>query len=148
MVSFVFNTGVAAFAGSTLLKLLNKGQYASVPAQLARWNKGTVNGKKVVLRGLSNRRAAEAGLWVTGDHVSSGFVEPLKPVPVSRSKAGVGTAMTGAGAIGATLTDAASQTSLMVDYGVVFSIMFALLMTAGIGFTIWGLVQNHREGST
>ncbi|WP_231104174.1 lysozyme [Xanthomonas graminis] len=39
LVSFVFNVGWARFSGSTLVRLLNKGDYACVPAQLARWNK-------------------------------------------------------------------------------------------------------------
>lgn len=65
LISFVFNLGMARFSGSTLLRLLNKGDYAQVPAQLARWNKGTVDGVLVVLPGLSRRRASEGRLWST-----------------------------------------------------------------------------------
>lgn len=61
LVSFVFNVGSGAFEKSTLLRLLNEGQYAAVPAQLARWNK---NDEKV-MDGLSKRRAREAALWNT-----------------------------------------------------------------------------------
>lgn len=71
LVSFAFNVGVGAFKGSTLVKRLNKGDYASVPSELAKWNKGTVKGRKVVIEGLANRRAAEAGLWARGSFVSS-----------------------------------------------------------------------------
>lgn len=74
LVSFTFNVGVGAFKGSTLLKKLNKGDYEAVPAQLARWNRATVNGKKTVVPGLVNRRAAEAGLWAKGSFVSGGAV--------------------------------------------------------------------------
>ena len=35
LVSFAFNVGLGAFAKSTLLKKLNKGEYAYVPAELA-----------------------------------------------------------------------------------------------------------------
>lgn len=70
LVSFAFNVGVGAFKGSTLLKKLNAGDYASVPAQLARWNKN--DGK--VMDGLTNRRAAEAGLWAKGAFVASNTV--------------------------------------------------------------------------
>ncbi|WP_409976722.1 lysozyme [Xanthomonas graminis] len=66
LVSFVFNVGWARFSGSTLVRLLNKGDYACVPAQLARWNKGTVKGQLVVLPGLVTRRAAEGALWGFG----------------------------------------------------------------------------------
>jgi len=59
LTSFTFNVGGAAFNGSTLLKLLNQGQYHEVPAQLRRWNK---SGGKVV-QGLTNRRENEVKLW-------------------------------------------------------------------------------------
>lgn len=61
LVSFVFNVGTGAFRGSTLLKLLNQGQYDQVPAQLRRWVRD--NGK--VVQGLVNRREKEIVLWNT-----------------------------------------------------------------------------------
>lgn len=70
LVSFAFNVGVGAFRKSTLLKLLNAGEYAAVPAQLARWRFGTRNGVKVELAGLVARRADEGQLFAaaTGDY--------------------------------------------------------------------------------
>jgi len=65
LVSFVFNEGETKFLTSTLLRLLNAGDYASVPMQLARWNKETVNGVLRVNDGLTNRRGAEIKLWST-----------------------------------------------------------------------------------
>lgn len=59
LTSFVFNVGVGNFERSTLLRLLNRGWYEQVPAQLTRWNRA--NGE--VLGGLARRRAAEARLW-------------------------------------------------------------------------------------
>ena len=59
LVDFVFNEGAGAFAGSTLLKKLNEGGYALVPACLKSWIFD--NGK--VVPGLVRRRAAEATLW-------------------------------------------------------------------------------------
>mgnify|MGYP006170814945 CR=1 FL=1 len=59
LVSFAFNLGLGALSESTLLRLLNEGDYGSVPAQLLRWNK--VGGK--VLAGLTRRRKAEGELW-------------------------------------------------------------------------------------
>jgi len=74
LVSFDFNTG--ALHKSTLLKKLNKGDYDAVPGELMKWvNAG---GKKV--KGLVNRRSAEAGLWVKGQFVSSNTVEATKEV--------------------------------------------------------------------
>lgn len=77
LVSFAFNVGTGAFAKSTLLKKLNKGDYAAVPAELARWTKN--DGK--VMQGLVNRRAAEAGLWAKGEFVSSKGMKADKEAP-------------------------------------------------------------------
>lgn len=60
----VFNLGHAAFAGSTLLRKLNAGDYAGAAAELPRWNKAHVNGQLVELSGLTKRRKAEAELFM------------------------------------------------------------------------------------
>lgn len=65
------------FRTSTLLKKLNAGDYASVPAQLARWNKNDGH----VMEGLVNRRAAEAGLWAKGSFAASNTVDAKPEVP-------------------------------------------------------------------
>lgn len=57
--SLVYNIGATAFTGSTLLRLLNAGNYDAIPAQFGRWNKA--NGKP--LAGLIARREAERALW-------------------------------------------------------------------------------------
>lgn len=59
LVSFVFNVGRSAFKTSKLLRLLNAGDYESVPDQLRRWkyDDGKVN------QGLVNRRENEVKLW-------------------------------------------------------------------------------------
>jgi lysozyme len=59
LTSFTFNVGVAAFTNSTLLRVLNQGQYAQVPDQLMRWTRA---GGRVV-QGLVNRRQNEIKLW-------------------------------------------------------------------------------------
>mgnify|MGYP006164041645 FL=1 len=59
MVSWVYNLGNGNLNASTLLKVLNSGDYAGVPAQMMRWNKA--GGK--VLEGLTRRRQAEADLF-------------------------------------------------------------------------------------
>uniref|UniRef100_UPI00119F0F06 lysozyme n=1 Tax=Bartonella saheliensis TaxID=1457016 RepID=UPI00119F0F06 len=69
LVSFCYNVGTKAFRQSTLLKKLNQGDYEAVPVELQKWNR--VGGKR--LQGLSNRRAAEAGLWAKGSYVSSNY---------------------------------------------------------------------------
>jgi len=59
LAEFTYNVGVGNFLGSTLLRRLNKGDFASVPTQLLRWNKA--GGK--VLPGLMVRRQREAALF-------------------------------------------------------------------------------------
>lgn len=63
--SFAFNVGAKQFIDSTLLKKLNAKDYAAVPTQLRRWvyRKDKKTGKRVVDKGLSNRREAEIKLW-------------------------------------------------------------------------------------
>lgn len=69
LVSWCYNVGPGAVGKSTLVRKLNAGDYASVPAELAKWNKA--GGK--TLKGLVRRRAAEADLWR----------EKASPAPVS-----------------------------------------------------------------
>jgi lysozyme len=59
LTSFVFNIGIGNFKSSTLLKVLNAGDYKSVPAQMMRWNKADGS----VSQGLTNRRNKEIALW-------------------------------------------------------------------------------------
>ena len=59
LVSFAYNVGVYAFQRSTLLKVLNAGNYDQVPKQLLRWV--YVNGKPCY--GLLRRRQVEAAMF-------------------------------------------------------------------------------------
>ena len=52
---FIFNVGVGNFAGSTMLKLLNKGDYAGAASEFDRWDLSGGN----VVAGLLRRREAE-----------------------------------------------------------------------------------------
>jgi lysozyme len=59
LVCFAYNVGLGALRSSTLLRLLNAGDYAGAAGQFKRWNKN--DGK--VMRGLIRRRAAEECLF-------------------------------------------------------------------------------------
>jgi GH24 family phage-related lysozyme (muramidase) len=61
LVSFTYNVGVGAFQDSTLLRLLNSGNYNSVPVQLRRW----IDEGSDAEPGLRRRREAEIRLWNT-----------------------------------------------------------------------------------
>jgi len=60
LVSFVYNIGRTAFFKSTLLRLLNQGDYKGAANQFQRWHKD--NGR--VIPGLVSRRAVEAALFL------------------------------------------------------------------------------------
>lgn len=60
LVSFAFNLGAENLKESTLLALLNAGDYKNAAIQFSRWNK--CNGK--VLKGLTLRREAERELFL------------------------------------------------------------------------------------
>lgn len=81
LVSFAYNIGLEAFKNSTLLRILNAGDFNGVPAQMRRWNKN--DGK--VMQGLINRREDEIKLWLTPDsgmplETSTEPTETVKPV--------------------------------------------------------------------
>lgn len=60
LVSFAYNVGLGALRSSTLLRLLNAGDYKGAADQFRRWNKA--GGKE--LAGLTRRRADEAALFM------------------------------------------------------------------------------------
>ncbi len=61
LMSFTYNLGSTNLASSTLLKLLNAGDYARAAEQFGRWNKA--GGQ--VFAGLTKRRAAEQALFLS-----------------------------------------------------------------------------------
>lgn len=63
LISFVYNVGEANFRKSTLLKLLNRGDYAGACNQMPKW----VYSKGEKLPGLVKRRTDEKNLCLTGD---------------------------------------------------------------------------------
>lgn len=64
LVSFCFNLGGGALAESTLLKLLNRGDYKGAQKQFKRWD----HAGGVELPGLLRRREAEARIFGGGDY--------------------------------------------------------------------------------
>jgi lysozyme len=131
LVSFCLNVGEGAFGGSTLLKKLNKGDYNSVPAELAKWV--TSKGKR--MQGLVNRRAAEAGLWAKGSFVASNTVEakPAKPPVLTIDNAvKVGTPLS---AILQNFTSGPAQ------------IILAVAFVVGAAFLLWRWHKGQQEAS-
>lgn len=82
--SFTFNLGTGAFGGSTLLKLLNAGNFQGAADQFPLWDK--VNG--VPNAEILGRRNRERVLFLTPDvgssvTVAAPTVVPLSPVPAA-----------------------------------------------------------------
>lgn len=145
LVSFDFNTG--ALDKSSLLKKLNKEDYECVPSELMKWNKITVNGRKVTSPGLVNRRAAEAGLWATGAFVASAHtsVAPeTKPLKTSRTVAGGSIAATTVAA-GGVINETKDQISDLVYYSDFIRWAFLALSLAGIGLMLYARWDDHNK---
>ena len=103
LISFSYNVGSGALSKSTLLKKLNKGDYAGAQAEFLKWNKAA--GKQ--LRGLSIRRAKEAALFAErmeepkdAPTMAQLVDEPVEPMPES-AKAAIYTSGTTVAAAGA-----------------------------------------------
>jgi lysozyme len=135
LVMFAFNAGIGAFKGSTLLKKLNQGNYNEVPSELAKWNKTTISGKKVVSNGLVNRRAAEAGLWAKGGYIQSSGTPALKQSAplISKDALAVGTAALSGGSL-----------QFVPTSGPIAYALGAILVAAA-GVLLWNYVQKRRE---
>lgn len=87
LVSFVFNVGSGNFSKSSVLSKLNAKDYKGAAESLLLYNKGTVDGKKVFIQGLANRRADEKKLFLTPDDVTIVTIEVTQtPVAVEPTK--------------------------------------------------------------
>jgi lysozyme len=64
LVSLAFNIGAGAFKKSTLLKMLNSGNFIGAASQFLRWNKA--GGE--VSKGLARRRDAEKDMFLGVSH--------------------------------------------------------------------------------
>ena len=65
-VVFAYNVGVGAFRGSTMLTLINQGNYDAAAAEFPKWDK--VAGTPC--NGLLRRRLAEQALFIKPDEVT------------------------------------------------------------------------------
>ncbi|HEY0107893.1 MAG TPA: lysozyme [Rhizomicrobium sp.] len=67
MLSLTYNIGEGAFKSSTVLRKFNAGDVQGAADAFLMWDKGTVNGQKVVIAGLHNRRLEERTIFLTAD---------------------------------------------------------------------------------
>lgn len=151
LVSWTFNLGEGNLRASTLLKKLNKGDYLSVPSEMIKWNKATVNGTKQVLPGLTRRRAAEAALWSLDARLPSedgGDILPQRivaeaPKPLSKSRTMAGAGMAGAATA---LGEIAPQIEALVPYSESLKIIFLVVALGGIALAAYARFDDHKNG--
>lgn len=184
LVSFVYNVGPGdpkrpkegGFCNSTLLKLLNKGKYDAVPAQLNLWVKG--GGR--VLPGLVKRRKDEGALFMEpmADEIETPeaddepsmpqAVEPVKvPLTAGATKSPtiwsslVAILSTGAGAVWQTAGTVATETTAEVGtakqslsgfealwshFGVSMGTVLAVVTLGALAVVLARHVQRYAEG--
>lgn len=118
LVSWSFNTGGPHYA--SLWRLLNDGNKAAIPANLAQWNKA--GGR--VLNGLTRRRKAE-GLLFQGRIKEAYAVAQAKPASTAKKSAG-------SIAAGGAAATAAHQSGLGVGWVVAIGVAVAVA-----AFLIW-----------
>lgn len=102
LTSFVFNLGVGAFQGSTLLKMINGGDADGAAGQFERWVYAKVNGKSKRLPGLVARRAAEEALYRGGqwrDALAAPMAQAVEEAPAMKPLAKSTTVQAGAGGL-------------------------------------------------
>ena len=151
LVSFVYNLGAANFNSSTLLKKLNAGDYAAVPAQFMRWNKARVNGKLQPLTGLTRRRSAEAALFTLDAQLPSDdpdvpmpqkvAVQDKKPLTQSKTMAGAGIA----GAATA-LNEVSGQLEGLAAYSSSLQTIFLICALGGIALAAYARWKDQKDG--
>ena len=79
LVAFIYNVGLGAFAGSTLLKKLNAGDSQAVPGEMLRFL--YAGGRP--LAGLIARRTREGELWRSGGEAPALVAREAEPAAVA-----------------------------------------------------------------
>lgn len=165
LISFAFNVG----AGPTweIWKDINNGNLSDVPTQLRRFDKGEVDGKRVTISGLDNRREAEITFWNTADvnaaaaaatvagivrtGPSSGYVRelPTPPTPVPPpplAKASLTTKLvTATAAAGATASQIHGIIAPHADESHIFQTLAVLASGVVVAAAIIGLLIHGEQ---
>lgn len=76
-VDWSYNVGIGAACSSTLARKANAGDLFGACDELLKWNKGRINGKLQVIRGLANRREAERVVCVKS-LIDAGYPRPAR----------------------------------------------------------------------
>lgn len=138
LVSFVFNVGAGAFQSSTLLAVLNQGDYKGAAAQFKRWEYG--GGK--VLAGLSKRRKEEAIMFMKPLTKSS----TMKVASVTGAVGAVTAVTSTLAIIEPALPVVRAAASIAQDYPLGVLVFGGVLLLAVAGFMVWKRIDDRRKG--
>jgi lysozyme len=143
LVSFVFNIGAAAFARSTMLRMINAVDLAGAAAQFARWNKS--NGK--VLAGLVRRRAEEAALFSeeARHEMPQDVTQPDDTLKKSRTLIGTGVAGT-ATLAGELVDEIKGSIEGIMPYASGLKTVFLVLAIASLALIVYARIDDHKKG--
>jgi lysozyme len=75
LVSWTYNVGIGAMQRSTLIRMINEGDWLGSVQEFDRWTRGVVNGQMVSLRGLQLRRDEEQAMFENGIDQALAFAD-------------------------------------------------------------------------
>jgi len=173
--SFAYNVGIGALRSSSVLRHHKAGRYERAANSFALWNKGRINGRLQVLRGLVRRRADEAARYmrpVAADAVLSDTIVEVEedemvmdqaatvaaepPKSLTKSTTIVSAATAGLSAIPITVEGAkAVQSGAEQLKGQAASVdaltwmvpIFGLVIMLVTAYLIWNRWNDRQEGS-
>ncbi len=149
LVSFVFNVGVGAFRGSSLLREINRGR-TNLTHEFGLWVKG--GNPKRTIPDLVRRRAEEAALFSSGGKADT----TKKPQRGEISATGTGDLAvasggltTTAGPVAEVLRDQTDQLTGLSYYtqSSLVTYMIIGLTLLGMGLTVYGLWTKYKRGA-
>lgn len=157
-VSLAFNIGNAAFAKSSIVRLIVSGAMGSAADNFLLYNKARVKGKLTALKGLTLRREAERKLFLTPDDETEAPIqddeliipdEGTPPVPPSQTVESGGAAtqvVVGDTSASSPVVSKPDDAPVQASTGSKKSLFATIIggLTA-IPTAIWGLFEKHDE---
>jgi lysozyme len=138
-VSLAFNIGVGAFSKSSVLRFINQRRFDDAADAFMLWNKVTKGGRKVVERGLTNRRADEMALFKSDNVSDDEFIRtPDAPVgkKMALSTTNLAAGATAAAGVTAAAKEVVDNTSSVLSGGNMITLVLIAVIVAGAAWII------------
>lgn len=139
-VSLAYNIGIGAFAKSSVLRFINNRKFEDAADAFLLWNKVTKDGKKVVEKGLTRRRAAEAALFKADEVIQHKEVVRIPDVPECKkmvtSTTNIATTVTAAAGVSAAVKEVVDNTTSIFSTGNLVTLCLILVVLAGAAWVI------------